>query len=67
MAEKRTPQKSATSTKGAKSTKKQSSILKPPTEKERAKWRKNADAEMKKHGFKTVDELIEYYDSKRGY
>lgn len=37
------------------------------TDKEREKLRKGAEADMKKHGFKTVDELIAYYDSKRGY
>ena len=38
-----------------------------PTEKERAAAIRNALADMKKHGFKTVEELIAYYDSKRGY
>lgn len=37
------------------------------TEKERAALRKSAEADMKKHGFKTVEELTAYYDSKRGY
>lgn len=37
------------------------------TEKEKAAWARQAEADMKKHGFKTVDELIAYYDSKRGY
>lgn len=37
------------------------------TEHERAALRKSAEADMKKHGFKTVDELTAYYDRKRGY
>ena len=37
------------------------------TDKERAKLRKEAEADMKKHGFKTPEELIDYYDKKRGY
>lgn len=37
------------------------------TEKERAALRKSAEADMKKHGFKTVDELTAHYDKKRGY
>ena len=37
------------------------------TQKEREALRKGAEADMKKHGFKTVDELIAYYDSLRGY
>lgn len=37
------------------------------TERERAALRKSAEADMKKHGFKTVDELTAYYDRKRGY
>ena len=37
------------------------------TGEERAVLRKSAAADMKKHGFKTVDELTDYYDKKRGY
>ena len=37
------------------------------SDKERAALRKNAEADMKKHGFKTVEELTAYYDEKRGY
>lgn len=37
------------------------------SDKERAALRKGAQADMKKHGFKTVDELKAYYDKKRGY
>ena len=37
------------------------------TESERAALRKRAEADMKKHGFKTVDVLTAYYDKKRGY
>lgn len=37
------------------------------TERERAALRKSAEADMKKHGFKTVDELTAYYDKKCGY
>lgn len=37
------------------------------TEDELAALRKSAEADMKKHGFKTADELTAYYDSKRGY
>ena len=37
------------------------------TDKERAELRKGAQADMKRHGFKTVEELEAYYDSKRGY
>lgn len=36
------------------------------TEQERAALRKSAEADMRKHGFKTVDELTAYYDRKRG-
>lgn len=28
---------------------------------------RQAAADMKKHGFKTVDELVDFYDKKRGY
>lgn len=28
---------------------------------------KEAEEDMKKHGFKTVEQLIAYYDSQRGY
>ena len=38
-----------------------------PTEKEKAELKRRAEADMKRHGFKTVDELMAYYDSKRGY
>ena len=37
------------------------------SDKEMSKMAKSAQADMKKHGFKTVDELTAYYDSKRGY
>lgn len=37
------------------------------TEKEIAALNKRATAEMKKHGFKTVEEYEAYVDSKRGY
>lgn len=37
------------------------------SEKERTALRKSAEADMKKHGFKTVEELTAYYDKKRGY
>ena len=37
------------------------------SEKERAALRKSAEADMKRHGFKTVEELTAYYDKKRGY
>ena len=37
------------------------------SDKERAALRKGAEADMKRHGFKTVEELTAYYDSKRGY
>ena len=37
------------------------------SDKERAALRKSAEADMKKHGSKTVDELTAYYDKKRGY
>lgn len=37
------------------------------TDEERAGLRKSAEADMKKLGFMTVDELTAYYDSKRGY
>ena len=49
-----------------KSSKKPSNSMKL-TDKEREKLRKGAEADMKKHGFKTVDELIDHYDKKRGY
>lgn len=35
--------------------------------KEREALKKGALADMRKHGFKTVEELEAYYDSKRGY
>ncbi len=38
-----------------------------PTEKEKAELQRRAKADMKRHGFKTVEELMDYYDSKRGY
>ena len=38
-----------------------------PTKKEADAATKRAQADMKKHGFKTVEELEAYYDSKRGY
>ena len=57
MPAKKTPQKQ---------TKKASGGVKV-SEKERAALRKSAEADMKKHGFKTVDELTAYYDKKRGY
>lgn len=37
------------------------------TDKERIALRKGAEADMKKHGFKTPEELTAYYDKKRGY
>lgn len=37
------------------------------SDKERAALRKSAEADMKRHGFKTVEELTAYYDKKRGY
>ena len=37
------------------------------SDKEISRMAKSAEADMKKHGFKTVDELVAYYDSKRGY
>ena len=53
----------------AKKTTKQKPLSKSllPTEKERAKLKKSAEADMKRHGFKSVEELTAYYDSKRGY
>jgi len=41
--------------------------LKPLTDKQKSAFRKEAEAEMKKHGFKTPEEYIRYIDSKRGY
>lgn len=61
MAGKKTPQKPVKKPSGKLT---QSFV---PTEKEKAAAIKSAQADMKKHGFKTVDELIAYYDSKRGY
>lgn len=61
MSTKKTPQKGA---------KKPTSKLTPsyiPTKKEHDAAIKHVEADMKKHGFKTLDELIAYYDSKRGY
>ena len=37
------------------------------TAKERESLKKSAEAEMKKHGFKTPEELIAYRDKTRGY
>lgn len=34
---------------------------------ELSKLAKSAQADMKKYGFKTVEELTSFYDSKRGY
>jgi len=59
MPAKKTPQKSTKKPSGGSSLK--------LTDKERAALRKGAEADMKKHGFKTVEELTAYYDSKRGY
>lgn len=58
MPAKKTPQK------GVKKPAKSSVKL---SDKERAALRKSAEADMKKHGFKTVEELTAYYDKKRGY
>lgn len=57
MPAKKTPQKSA---------KKSTGGLKV-SDKEREALKKSAEADMKRHGFKTVEELTAYYDSKRGY
>lgn len=38
-----------------------------PTKKQAEAARKRAEADMKKHGFKSVDELTDYYDRQRGY
>lgn len=38
-----------------------------PTKKQAAAAEKQAAADMKKHGFKTVEELTAFYDKKRGY
>jgi len=43
-----------------------SSSLKP-SEKEKAELRRRAEADMKRHGFKSVEELEAFYDKKRGY
>ena len=53
----------------AKKTTKQKPLSKSllPTEKERAKLKKSAEADLKRHGFRSVEELTAYYDSKRGY
>ena len=59
MPAKKTPQKGVKKTAGGSSLK--------LTDKERAALIKHAEADMKKHGFKTVEELEAYYDSKRGY
>lgn len=37
------------------------------SDKEKAELRRRAEADMKRHGFKTVEELTDYYDKKRGY
>ncbi len=37
------------------------------SDKEMSKMAKSAQADMKKHGFKSAEELAAYYDSKRGY
>lgn len=37
------------------------------TDKERATLRAGALADMEKHGFTAPEELIDYYDRKRGY
>ena len=61
MATKKTPQS------GAKPPKRGLTPSYKPTQKESDAAVKRAKADMKKHGLKTVDELIAYYDSKRGY
>lgn len=38
-----------------------------PTKKQATAAQKQAEADMKKHGFKTIDELTDFYDKKRGY
>ena len=48
-------------------TKKTTKSSNVPTEAEKAKMAKNAEANMKKLGIKTVDEYIAYIDKKRGY
>ena len=57
MANKKNPQKSAP---------KMSKGL-MVSDKERAVLRKSAEADMKRLGFKSVEELTAYYDKKRGY
>ena len=57
MPAKKTPQKGA---------KKPTGGLKV-SDREREALKKSAEADMKRHGFKTVEELTAYYDSKRGY
>ena len=57
MANKKNPQKSAP---------KMSKGL-MVSDKERAALRKSAEADMKRLGFKSVEELTAYYDTKRGY
>ena len=37
------------------------------SQKERTALKKGAEADMKKHGFKTPEELAAHYDKKRGY
>lgn len=61
MPAKKTPQKPV---------KKSAGKLNPayrPTKKQAEAAQKRAEADMKKHGFKTVDELIDHYDRQRGY
>lgn len=38
-----------------------------PTKKQAEAAQKRAAADMKKHGFKTVEELTDFYDKQRGY
>ncbi len=57
MPTKKSPQKPAKKSSGSLSL----------TQKERAALRKGAQADMKRHGFKTIEELEAYYDSKKGY
>ena len=57
MPAKKTPQRAAKTPAGGLSL----------SDKEREALRKGAEADMKRHGFKTVAELEAYYDKKRGY
>lgn len=65
MATKKTTNKTNKTTKATSGTKKKSTS--PISQKESQALARAAEKEMKRLGFKTLEEYIEYIDNKRGY